>query len=804
MFNPFALSSLSLSPLARWNVVLSLASLLCLPALAGGAGEATQQIAFQPAVIAAQQAEALNLYRAGKYAEATAAYKSILKAVPAAPVTKALRTEIKEGYAAAACAQALELLPQGRYTEANELISSVLAADMLPQHAYALKLRKQAANPDRYPPALTPDHLAKVKKVEDQLLLAESCVQLGDYDRAAMHYEQVLRADRYNIAARRGLELVEQKKAEYYDAAKDHARAKALTQVSRQWENPVPPASIDLGDSFGLDGGVRSLDREGIQQKLRNLILPKVDFSGATLDEAVEYFRVTTKNIDPEGRGIDFVVNAGDVARGKSITLNLTDTPVEEVLRYTVELAGAAYRVDNRAVIITSLSEKSTNLIARSYIVPPDFIQTAPVEATPTANDPFGAAQPSTAISGIKLQRMTAKDFLTSRGVTFPEGTSANYNPANSTLFVRNTEENLLLIDSLVEIASKNKPKQAMISVKMLEVTEKAFKEIGTSIAVGEFNIGSKTFASGGGQGTETFSVTDGNRSSGPIVGSPSIDQLLSLARGQEVPAQNSSSPAAFSLLGVLNDPQFTLLIKALSQQTGKDVLASPSILAKSGQKSSIRIVREFPYPTEFDPPEIPQNLASNQVLRATFASGVTIQAGSSGSGPITPTTPTAFEVKEIGTVLEVEPIISEDGRTVELSIAPKHSEFEGFVDYGSDIRNRISNLRIDLILEALIDDGVPFIVDNPILQPVFRENRLSTAVKIYDGSTVVLGGLQRQEVIDIEDKTPIVGNLPLIGRGFQSQVSQTITKHILFFVTVDVIDAAGRKLNQSVVTSQP
>ena len=88
-------------------------------------------------------------------------------------------------------------------------------------------------------------------------------------------------------------------------------------------------------------------------------------------------------------------------------------------------------------------------------------------------------------------------------------------------------------------------------------------------------------------------------------------------------------------------------------------------------------------------------------------------------------------------------------------------------------------------------------ITPNMILQPVFKVQKVTTAVKIYDGATVVLGGAKIQKHTLVEDKVPILGDLPFVGRMFKSTTKQTDTKNIIIFVTVDVIDPSGRKINR-------
>ena len=54
------------------------------------------------------------------------------------------------------------------------------------------------------------------------------------------------------------------------------------------------------------------------------------------------------------------------------------------------------------------------------------------------------------------------------------------------------------------------------------------------------------------------------------------------------------------------------------------------------------------------------------------------------GTTPVTPTTPTAFETRNTGVTLEVEPVVGPDGVTIDLNLVPQVVEFEGFINYGS------------------------------------------------------------------------------------------------------------------------
>ena len=61
-----------------------------------------------------------------------------------------------------------------------------------------------------------------------------------------------------------------------------------------------------------------------------------------------------------------------------------------------------------------------------------------------------------------------------------------------------------------------------------------------------------------------------------------------------------------------------------------------------------------------------------------------------------------------------------------------------------------------------------------------------------------MLGGVIREDRTDINDKVPLIGDLPLIGRSFQSKATQSQKKAIVFFVTAHIIDPAGVRINRA------
>ncbi len=224
-------------------------------------------------------------------------------------------------------------------------------------------------------------------------------------------------------------------------------------------------------------------------------------------------------------------------------------------------------------------------------------------------------------------------------------------------------------------------------------------------------------------------------------------------------------------------------MIRALNQKKGIDLLSAPSVTTKSGQRAIIEVVREFRYPKTYTQPQVP-SISSTKARR-------------SWTGPVpvvvTPTTPQDWETRNTGVTLEVEPVVGGDATTIDLNLIPQVVEFEGFINYGSPI-NAIGVNTIGGVLST----SVPVeLTPNVINQPVFSTRKVTTSVSVYDGQTVVLGGLMREDVQKTEDKVPILGDIPLVGRAFRTNVEQHTKKNLVMFVTARIITPAGVPLNE-------
>jgi general secretion pathway protein D len=810
----------------RPSFVLAVASGLL---LAGGM--AGNNAAGPPAVVGSMEAEITKRLAATQEAAALVAegdrlrddkdhaaaidkYRKAVDLLPLAPMVEKQRAEALQRYADTAVVQARLLGNEGRFEDANNLLGAVLDPLMLPDHPGALRLKEQLKDPDRFNPSMSPDFHAKITKVQKLLDLANGFVEIGDFNTALEAYKQILLVDRHNTAAQRGMEKCEKLIADYHLAARDHTRAKAFTQVDKQWETAVPDTLL----TPRLPGASQGSKVPAMASKLRGIIFPRVSFESADLAEVVQFLVAKCREYDqfeadPNKKGVNIILklNGAEQAKLPKITLNLSELPLYQVLDYVADQTGTKWKLADGLVSFSSIVSAGNKLNTRIFSVPPGFLSGAPAgDPASVTNDPFASPTPgSSASTGIVIQKVGAQDFLEKSGIPFPKGASASFDRGNSRLVVTNTDENLDAVEVFVSQIVSKATKSALIRVTKLEINQSDLEEMGFDVLLGQFNIGKRLFGGGGTYGTKgtptapgqdypfldpsvgsgrsvptgQLPLTGGLRGSSDINSIPTLQSLLQSDRYAAPPSK--LSPGIFGLVGAFTDPQFQFVMRALNQKKGTDLMTSTEILVKSGAIAKARSIRELSFPTDFDPAQIPQSVNNDQGVFIDPTTGQAGAQGGQGEAPITPASPTSFKMEEIGNVLDVEATIAEDNTSVDLRLAPVFTEFLGFINYGNPI-NRFDR------------NGNPYVVSrNQIVQPIFERIRTSnpTTVTVYDGNTIAFGGLKQSSVNEINDKVPILGDIPLIGRLFKSHTKSSQRKAVILFVTVNIVDPAGRRI---------
>jgi len=179
---------------------------------------------------------------------------------------------------------------------------------------------------------------------------------------------------------------------------------------------------------------------------------------------------------------------------------------------------------------------------------------------------------------------------------------------------------------------------------------------------------------------------------------------------------------------------------------------------------------------------------SSKQLFRRTFgALAITslvavpalraqVQQVNPGTSAITFTT----QPMETGPILDVVPYVLSDGYTINMALIPSVTVFNGY-DTAPTIPSVTGNLNV---------------VQLPVILPDFTVRQVVTTVNVWDNQTVVIGGLISSTLQTTKDKVPMIGDIPVLGRFFQSQSKTTSKKNLMIFVTATIVDPAGNRVH--------
>ena len=614
--------------------------------------------------------------------------------------------------------------------------------------------------------AITPGFVSRVNEVQKLFIEAEQFRRTGQWDAAESRLKRILGIDPYNISASKQLERIDAEKNKYADTARLETRDERLRQVEEKWAEPINNDEAAAEAQEAQPTLTRSTSF-GTEQVLNNVFL-SLDFNNASIEEATNFLSIESKRLDPNHKGVNFIIQPTASSTAKPITLTLNHVPLADALRYVCQLANVKFKVQDYAISIVPFTQSTDDLISRTFTVEPSFV--APPSNSAAINsasssffnrrpiNPNLAPPPSAGAGGD-----TVRAALEAKGVKFAPGGSAVYTPTTGQLTVVDTADQMELLEELVN-AGQAPTLMVRIATKFVEINQTDLNDLTVNTAFNLFANGVST------QGVEQKKILNGSSFVTSLPGArgiapDSIDGLITPSTG----VYNT-----FNFSGFLSGFQYNLILDALSQKKSADLLNDPAVLVKSGEQGTLEAVRVFPYPIAFDPPELISETNTTTIGTNPIVNPPVVIA----------TTPTDFKRRNVGTRLVVKPQVASDNQTVDLSLFPEVTQFDGFINYGSVIN--IGN-----------PDGTTSLLStNELNQPVFDTRRINTKVLIHDGSTVVLGGLIREDLQTVNDKVPILGDLPFIGRLFQSKATESIKRNLIIFVTANIYRNDGELLN--------
>ncbi len=569
-------------------------------------------------------------------------------------------------------------------------------------------------------------------------------------------YDEILVQDPYRIEAIQGKQAVNLRISKAGEERFNKVgNMEAVVEALWKWAMPLKQVDVNPAGDGWKPQVPKALAENKIQQKLKSIVIPRIDFEDVTIPTAIKYIREQSKVHDPEGEGVNIYLrlarpeeltgegaapgaaprrpteitttfdenNIGEEggenydgpATTAENTLNfaLNDKTLQEAIYFLCRAANLRMRVEKYAVVVAS------------HNIPLDDLETKifPLELAALSSI-GGGSDPE------QLMR-----YFKDRGIRFPEGAKVVFDPKISRLIATNTVENLREIELAVLNELNQVDPMVQIQAKFVEIEQTDLKELGFNYALsrvipeGESTDGKLEFGENSATLLRSLPASEYNAS----------DQLIVFERSW-------------------NNYNFGMAVNAIDQADNKDILSSPRITTMNGQRATIRMVRLVWLPDDYSDPTEETHNASND----SSTSFTVYMAGSP-----------EFEEYELGVTMDVTPSVDLEEQTITLRVAPMITDHTGWTAY---------------TYKANAEDSL----STTMKKPIISERRIDTNITIKDGETIVLGGIIKDATNSMDDKIPILGDIPIVGRLFQSKMKKSIKTNLLIFLHCRLIKPDG------------
>jgi len=743
------------------------------------------------AISRAEQAahESQRLIRQQQYDRALAILYTAQKGLPENVRTKSLQARLNALKADALYGQANAFFRRGNQSAAWESLTALAA---LEGHSVRFQEMKDAFQQNRSAPELmlassrqTPapvqqDYTASTAYDAARGSEAEMLVQqgreaflLGKLDEAETLLSEALEADPQNVKASEYLTQIASMRRRISEWNRKELKETMLNEVNQSWRRPHLSAQAAALNEDLNDPGT-------LVEKLNGIVIPSVSYSGVELSRVVNSLTELAVRYDRSGSGIQGVnlVLLDPGGTNPQVNITLRNLSLKRILDFVVDSVGFQYEVEPDAVVIRpgeggvgSNLETEFFPISRSTFIRMTGIGVG--EQQQAVVDPF--APPGGAMENDLDEGVALRGFLQQAGVDFSgiAGSSLAYD--GSSMIVTQSRRNL---DRIRNILNRyDEVRQVEIEAKFLEVSQGDLEELGVQWNIGRRD-GQEAYASGNRSLSGVFNrLVSGSSILIKEEGTTPYEELLFPPDLPGTVNIAADTGALANISGTVGEFDINAVVRALSQKSGSDLLSAPKVTVLSGDQALMTVAQEFRYPQAYSP------------IEAEVGSSSSGSSGSAGVA-ITSGTPEDFTTRNIGVELDVTPRVEEDDYSITLDLHPRVTEFDGFVEYGGP--------------SIAIGSGRSVKVPSGFYQPILSVREVKTRVTVWDGATVVMGGLTREEVKEVHDKVPLLGDIPLLGRMFRSDGETSQKRNLLIFVTANLVSPGGSLKNQTVSGIRP
>ncbi len=526
-----------------------------------------------------------------------------------------------------------------------------------------------------------------------------------------------------------------------------------------------------------------------ILKKLRQIVFSAIAFDKAKIGDVVQYFSKRSKKLDPEGINIILTLSNDQKQEIPLVSMTLSKIPMYEAIKYLCLQTGLQFKIEEKGVVIGG--ENINALETRFFSVRAELMSQISDGATDTETDdnPFGGGSGGgfedtfDTESSIEKREdsdstVALKDYFKTRGISFPGNSTIVYDKRARKIVVKNTPDNLLRLEQLLRALDIVTP-LVLIESKVLKVSVSALEELGFDVnLVQRINTNANTVSKNSIEMPDSVLRfwTDGEEhqnSSGWNSISPA-DKGASVFTGEILPKIfKDSSGNAYDL---------NATVTALDRSKRAENLSAPKVIAKSGDTAIIKMVEVHRFPESYTEPVMD---VESTTTTTNLATGV---SSSSSNVTMTFPRPEFGDETDVGIVLEVTPTVAPNHYTITLEVNTSVLDLDTTSSgYGS---KEAKNGFLLYTFSYQIDGDY---LSSDLKMPILRKDEIRTNVKMYDGETIVLGGMLEEKKYSRDDRTPLWGDIPIIGRAFSSKFDQEDKVNMLIFMTSRLINNDGK-----------
>lgn len=726
-------------------------------------------------LIASAKAEnraALSLAKAGDYDAADSKIDAAIRSLPVNTLTQETISALQASKNDLVFQKSQALLKAGDVAGAKKALDSYSnnpAADPAAVKSQGAKIDRAELNPGLQSiDKVSPKFLDEQKTIAALAAQGKSQYVAGDVDGAQATFRRVETLSSDNPEAKYFLQRIAEDKAKIGILNREKTRSQMLEEVAKAWQRPGVFVEKDPLTNPDKNGG----DVE-LAKKLDSIIIPIVSFSGVELSRVVSTLSAYSEEFDPAKKGVNLVLSSPlDGAQVPLVNITLRNLSLKRILDIVTENVQYEYIVQRDLVMIKPSGANNISLTTDEFPVSQAALSrmtgagAASSSSAPASSDPFAPAPTSSGGGSSGGEADAIKRFLSASGVNF-DVPGSNLAYVGGKIIVTQTGRNLERIRTT--IGRINDVRQVEIEAKFMDVEEGALDELGVRWEVGR--VGANTLFTGGSVNRTLGAAFTSSQSS--------VEGVIITGDGTNIPLPNApaSIPGTVDLGGSLaNIASLTgatigtidvnAYLRALSTRSGKDLLSAPKVTVLSGSRATITVAQELRYPQSYG--ETQSEVGTSSGTTTGGGAGVTI----------TPGTPQDFTSRNVGVELNVTPTVEEDEFSISLELNPRVTEFEGFVEYGGQ--------------SVAISGGSIVRTPSGFYQPIFSLREINTRVTVWDGATLVMGGLTREEVKRVNDKVPFLGDIPFLGRAFRSKGEASQKRNLLIFVTANLVSPGG------------